>query len=56
MCLPYAGAAGTEAWAWYAEPAARGLAGERQHWQEAIATPPETAVNSASEDVDAPTE
>ncbi|WP_328786228.1 hypothetical protein [Streptomyces sp. NBC_00273] len=50
-----AGAAGTEAWAWYAEPAARGLAGERQHWQEAIATAPETAANSACEDVDAPT-
>ncbi|MFD5624182.1 hypothetical protein [Streptomyces yangpuensis] len=24
--------AGTEAWAWYAEPADRGLVGEREHW------------------------
>lgn len=48
------GIAGSEAWAWYAEPAERGLAGERQHWQEAIVHPPETVVNSACEDVDAP--
>ncbi|WP_030960689.1 hypothetical protein [Streptomyces sp. NRRL S-378] len=49
------GAAGTEAWAWYAEPAERGLVGEREHWQKAIATPPETAAISACEDIDAPT-
>lgn len=45
-----AGTAGSEAWAWYAE---WGLAREREHWQEAIATPPETAANSACEDIDA---
>lgn len=50
-----AGTAGTEACAWYAEPAQRGVAGEREHWQEAIASPPEDAVNSSCEDVDAPT-
>ncbi|MFJ3861477.1 hypothetical protein ACIPRL_35275 [Streptomyces sp. NPDC090085] len=49
------GAAGAEAWAWYAEPAERGLVGEREHWREAIATPPETAAYSACEDVYAPT-
>ncbi|MFJ2595073.1 hypothetical protein [Streptomyces erythrochromogenes] len=48
------GAAGSEAWAWYAEPAERGLAGEREHWQKAIATPPETAASSACEDIDVP--
>ncbi|WP_328792184.1 hypothetical protein [Streptomyces sp. NBC_00273] len=31
-----AGAAGAEAWAWYAGPARRGVAGEREHWQEAL--------------------
>ncbi|MFJ3520757.1 MULTISPECIES: hypothetical protein [unclassified Streptomyces] len=50
-----AGTAGTEAWAWYAEPAQRGVAGEREHWQEALASPPAAAVNSSCEDVDAPT-
>ncbi|KOU80868.1 hypothetical protein ADK93_32405 [Streptomyces sp. XY58] len=48
-----AGTSGTEAWAWYAEPADRGLTGEREHWQEAIATPPATAASSTCEDVDA---
>ncbi|WP_314249889.1 hypothetical protein [Streptomyces sp. DSM 40907] len=49
-----AGTAGTGAWAWYAEPVQRGLAGEREHWQQAIAHPPETAVNGSCDDVDAP--
>ncbi|MFD3469051.1 hypothetical protein ACFWWM_22265 [Streptomyces sp. NPDC058682] len=31
-----AGTEGTAAWAWYAEPARRGVAGEREHWQEAL--------------------
>ncbi|AQT70363.1 hypothetical protein [Streptomyces sp. fd1-xmd] len=48
------GTAGTGAWAWYAEPAERGLAGEREHWQKAIATPPETAAGSECEDIDTP--
>ncbi|WP_327733666.1 hypothetical protein OG749_07130 [Streptomyces nojiriensis] len=47
-----AGTVGTEAWAWYAEPAQRGVDGEREHWQEALASPPEAAVNSSCEDVD----
>lgn len=37
-----------------AELAERGLVGEREHWQEAIASPPETAAISACEDIDAP--
>ncbi|KOV13284.1 hypothetical protein ADK90_38300 [Streptomyces sp. XY413] len=48
------GAAGSEAWAWYAEPAEGGLMGEREHWQKAIATAPETAADSACEDIDVP--
>ncbi|MFE6912051.1 hypothetical protein [Streptomyces erythrochromogenes] len=48
------GTAGSEAWAWYAEPAERGLTGEREHWQKAIAAPPATSANSACEDIDAP--
>ncbi|MET9840389.1 hypothetical protein ABZZ01_21755 [Streptomyces virginiae] len=47
------GAAGSEAWAWYAEPADRGLMGEREHWQAAIANPPETTANTGCEDIDA---
>ncbi|MGP3691048.1 hypothetical protein ACTVZO_41350 [Streptomyces sp. IBSNAI002] len=47
------GTAGTEAWAWYAEPAQRGVAGEREHWKEALATAPEAAVSSSCEDVQA---
>lgn len=48
------GAAGSEAWAWYAEPAQRGIAGERAHWQEALASPSEDGVDSSCEDVDSP--
>ncbi|MFF3088218.1 hypothetical protein ACFVRB_24725 [Streptomyces nojiriensis] len=47
-----AGTVGTEAWTWYAEPAQRGVDGEREHWQEALASPPEAAVNGSCEDVD----
>ncbi|MEU6902759.1 hypothetical protein [Streptomyces virginiae] len=46
-------AAGSEAWAWYAEPADRGLMGEREHWQAAIANSPETTANTGCEDIDA---
>ncbi|WP_327387424.1 hypothetical protein [Streptomyces sp. NBC_01207] len=46
-----AGAAGAEAWAWYAEPARRGVAGEREHWQEALTSPPRAAVDSSCADV-----
>lgn len=49
-----AGTAGTEAWAWYAEPAERGRVGEREHWQEALASPPEASVNSSCDDMDVP--
>lgn len=45
------GTAGTEAWAWYAEPAQRGIAGEREHWRKALATGPGDAVNGGCEDV-----
>ncbi len=48
------GSAGSEAWAWYAEPAERGLAGEREPWQKAIATPAEAAAGSACEDINVP--
>ncbi|WP_405761014.1 hypothetical protein [Streptomyces sp. NBC_00045] len=46
-----AGTADTEAWAWYARPVQRGVAGERAHWQEALAEAPEAAVNSGCEEV-----
>ncbi|MEU4951648.1 hypothetical protein [Streptomyces lavendulae] len=46
-----AGGAGTEAWAWYARPAQRGLAGESTHWKEALARTPEAAVDGSCEDV-----
>ncbi|MFE5561960.1 hypothetical protein [Streptomyces sp. NPDC056544] len=48
-----AGTEGTAAWAWYAEPARRGVAGEREHWQEALTSPTQAAVDSSCEDVQA---
>ncbi|MFD8982636.1 hypothetical protein [Streptomyces sp. NPDC059564] len=45
--------AGSEAWAWYSEPAQRGIAGERDHWKRALATTPDTGANSGCEDVHA---
>ncbi|MEV6954638.1 hypothetical protein [Streptomyces sp. NPDC051183] len=47
------GTAGTEAWAWYAEPAQRGLAGEREQWKQVLATGPEDPVTGGCEDVSA---
>ncbi|MFD0353144.1 hypothetical protein ACFVHW_05250 [Streptomyces sp. NPDC127110] len=50
---PTAGTPDGEAWAWYAEPAQRGLAGEKAHWNEALTGPPGTAVQSGCEDIQA---
>ncbi|MEU3721554.1 hypothetical protein [Streptomyces sp. NPDC031705] len=47
------GSAGTEAWAWYAQPAQRGIAGERDHWQQALAGDAEDAETTGCEDVHA---
>lgn len=48
------GSAGSEAWAWYAEPAERGLAGSGNTGRKRSPLPAEAAADSACEDIDVP--